>query len=151
MAFATSIQLWLGMPKIVRLFYQPTAHPIRGYMLRRHRPFPSGKEGEILTVRFTVAGVPCIGLNGGVAFKHNEAFSFQIAPMISKRPAATGTPLSAMEARRVCAGGARQVGRFPANHAALATGGGEARRAFDAMIQPMLGVPIQPFGPDGGL
>jgi predicted 3-demethylubiquinone-9 3-methyltransferase (glyoxalase superfamily) len=33
----------------------------------------------VLTVEFTVAGVPCIGLNGGPAFKHNEAFSFQIA------------------------------------------------------------------------
>jgi predicted 3-demethylubiquinone-9 3-methyltransferase (glyoxalase superfamily) len=41
--------------------------------------YPSGKEGDVLTVEFTVAGVPCIGLNGGPAFKHNEAFSFQIA------------------------------------------------------------------------
>jgi predicted 3-demethylubiquinone-9 3-methyltransferase (glyoxalase superfamily) len=41
--------------------------------------YPSGKEGDVLTVEFTVAGVSCIGLNGGTAFKHNEAFSFQIA------------------------------------------------------------------------
>ncbi len=41
--------------------------------------YPSGKAGDVLTVEFTVAGVPCIGLNGGPAFKHNEAFSFQIA------------------------------------------------------------------------
>ena len=41
--------------------------------------YPSGKEGDVLTVEFTVAGVPCIGLNGGPMFKHNEAFSFQIA------------------------------------------------------------------------
>ena len=40
---------------------------------------PSGKAGEVLTVEFTVCGVPCIGLNGGPAFKHSEAFSFQIA------------------------------------------------------------------------
>ncbi len=40
---------------------------------------PSTKAGEVLTVEFTVAGIPCIGLNGGPAFKHNEAFSFQIA------------------------------------------------------------------------
>lgn len=40
---------------------------------------PSGKEGSVLTVEFTVCGVPCLGLNGGPAFKHNEAFSFQIA------------------------------------------------------------------------
>ena len=41
--------------------------------------FPSGKEGDVLTVEFTVMGIPCLGLNGGPAFKHNEAFSFQVA------------------------------------------------------------------------
>jgi predicted 3-demethylubiquinone-9 3-methyltransferase (glyoxalase superfamily) len=41
--------------------------------------FPGGKAGDVLTVDFTVAGIPCIGLNGGPAFKHSEAFSFQIA------------------------------------------------------------------------
>ena len=41
--------------------------------------FPAGKAGDVLTVEFTVAGIPCIGLNGGPAFKHTEAFSFQIA------------------------------------------------------------------------
>ncbi len=40
--------------------------------------FPSGKEGDVLTVMFTVMGIPCIGLNGGSAFQHNEAFSFQV-------------------------------------------------------------------------
>ena len=41
--------------------------------------FPSGKEGDVLTVDFTVAGIPCIGLNGGPAFKQTQAFSFQVA------------------------------------------------------------------------
>ncbi len=41
--------------------------------------FPSGKAGDVLTVEFTVCGVPCIGLNGGSMFKQTEAFSFQIA------------------------------------------------------------------------
>jgi 2-polyprenyl-6-hydroxyphenyl methylase/3-demethylubiquinone-9 3-methyltransferase len=40
--------------------------------------FPDGKEGQVLTVEFTVVGVPCVGLNGGPLFKHSEAFSFQI-------------------------------------------------------------------------
>ncbi|PNG11928.1 VOC family protein [Stutzerimonas stutzeri] len=46
-----------------------------------HAPgdYPSGQEGDVLTVEFTVAGIPCLGLNGGPAFKHSEAFSFQIA------------------------------------------------------------------------
>src|SRR6202047_4306043 len=41
--------------------------------------YPSGKQGDVLTVGFTVLGIPCLGLNGGPAFKHSEAFSFQIA------------------------------------------------------------------------
>ncbi len=46
-----------------------------------HAPgdFPGGKAGQVLTVEFSVLGIPCLGLNGGPAFKHNEAFSFQIA------------------------------------------------------------------------
>jgi predicted 3-demethylubiquinone-9 3-methyltransferase (glyoxalase superfamily) len=41
--------------------------------------YPSGEQGDVLVVEFTVIGIPCIGLNGGPAFKHNEAFSFQVA------------------------------------------------------------------------
>ena len=41
--------------------------------------YPSGKAGDVLTVEFTVAGIPCLGLNGGPAFRQTEAFSFQIA------------------------------------------------------------------------
>lgn len=41
--------------------------------------YPAGKQGDVLTVEFTVMGIPCLGLNGGAAFKHDEAFSFQIA------------------------------------------------------------------------
>lgn len=41
--------------------------------------FPSGKKGDVLTVEFTVMGIPCLGLNGGPAFPQSEAFSFQVA------------------------------------------------------------------------
>lgn len=41
--------------------------------------FPGGRAGDVLTVRFTVLGIPCLGLNGGPAFRHSEAFSFQVA------------------------------------------------------------------------
>ncbi|QEL15075.1 VOC family protein [Limnoglobus roseus] len=41
--------------------------------------FPSGKRGDVLTVEFTVLGIPCLGLNGGPMFKHSEAFSFQVS------------------------------------------------------------------------
>jgi len=41
--------------------------------------YPGGKKGDVLTVDFTVLGIPCIGLNGGPTFKQSEAFSFQVA------------------------------------------------------------------------
>ncbi|WP_223646030.1 VOC family protein [Corallococcus sp. EGB] len=48
---------------------------------KHHAPgdYPDGKKGDVLTVEFTVLGFPCIGLNGGPAFKHSEAFSFQVS------------------------------------------------------------------------
>jgi predicted 3-demethylubiquinone-9 3-methyltransferase (glyoxalase superfamily) len=49
-----------------------------GAVIRAPGNYPEGKQGDVLVVEFTVAGIPCIGLNGGAAFKHNEAFSFQI-------------------------------------------------------------------------
>jgi 2-polyprenyl-6-hydroxyphenyl methylase/3-demethylubiquinone-9 3-methyltransferase len=52
--------------KVGNLFYAPS-------------DYPDGRQGNVLTVAFTVAGIPCIGLNGGPHFKHNESFSFQIA------------------------------------------------------------------------
>lgn len=47
--------------------------------MRAPSDYPDGKEGDVLTVEFSVAGIPCVGLNGGPAFKQSEAFSFQIA------------------------------------------------------------------------
>ena len=50
-----------------------------GAVHRAPGDFPSGKQGDVLTVEFTVMGIPCLGLNGGPAVKHNWAFSFQVA------------------------------------------------------------------------
>lgn len=50
-----------------------------GSVNRAPADFPGGKAGTVLTVEFTVLGVPCIGLNGGPIFPHSEAFSFQVA------------------------------------------------------------------------
>ncbi|MDB5994508.1 MAG: hypothetical protein JWP42_1644 [Pseudomonas sp.] len=46
-----------------------------------HAPgdYPAGKQGDVLTVEFTVMGIPCLGLNGGSGIQHNGAFSFQVA------------------------------------------------------------------------
>jgi 2-polyprenyl-6-hydroxyphenyl methylase/3-demethylubiquinone-9 3-methyltransferase len=50
-----------------------------GAVHRAPGDYPSGKEGDVLTVEFTVMGIPCLGLNGGPEIKHTEAFSFQVA------------------------------------------------------------------------
>jgi predicted 3-demethylubiquinone-9 3-methyltransferase (glyoxalase superfamily) len=50
-----------------------------GAVHRAPSDYPGGKAGDALTVEFVVAGIPCIGLNGGPRFKHSEAFSFQIS------------------------------------------------------------------------
>lgn len=50
-----------------------------GAVHRAPGDFPAGKQGDELTVEFTVMGIPCLGLNGGSAFQHSEAFSFQVA------------------------------------------------------------------------
>ena len=50
-----------------------------GRVMRAPGDYPSGKQGDVLTVEFTVLGIPCVGLNGGPEFRHSEAFSFQVA------------------------------------------------------------------------
>lgn len=50
-----------------------------GEILLAPDDYPSGRKGDVLTVAFTVMGMPCMGINGGPGFKPNEAFSFQVA------------------------------------------------------------------------
>jgi len=50
-----------------------------GAVLRAPGDYPDGKQGDVLTVEFTVMGIPCVGLNGGPEVTHNIAFSFQVA------------------------------------------------------------------------
>ena len=50
-----------------------------GAVMRAPGDYPSGKQGDVLTVEFTVMGIPCVGLNGGPAFRPTEACSFMVA------------------------------------------------------------------------
>ena len=50
-----------------------------GAVFRAPSDYPSGKKGDVLTIEFKVLGIPCVGLNGGPAFKQSEAFSFQVS------------------------------------------------------------------------
>ena len=81
MVSKNTICLWYdGTAEDAASFYARTFPDSRvGAVRRAPADFPSGKKGDVLTVEFTVCGIPCIGLNGGPAFKHSEAFSFQIA------------------------------------------------------------------------
>jgi len=77
----TTICLWYdGAAEEAAHFYAQTFPDSAVHAVHRApSDYPAGKKGDVLTVDFTVAGVRCMGLNGGPAFKHNEAFSFQIA------------------------------------------------------------------------
>ena len=73
--------LWYDGTALDAATFYATTFPNSAVGPVMHAPgdYPSGQEGDVLTVEFTVAGIPCLGLNGGPAFKHSEAFSFQIA------------------------------------------------------------------------
>ena len=77
----TTICLWYdGAAEEAAHFYAQTFPDSAVHAVHRAPgDYPAGKQGDVLTVDFTVAGVRCMGLNGGPAFQHNEAFSFQIA------------------------------------------------------------------------
>jgi predicted 3-demethylubiquinone-9 3-methyltransferase (glyoxalase superfamily) len=102
--------------------------------------YPSGKEGDVLMVEFTVAGVCCIGLNGGPAFKHSEAFSFQIATddqaetdRYWKAIVENGGQESACGWCKDKWGVSWQITPRVLMEA-MAAGGDEAKRAFEAMM-----------------
>ncbi len=62
-----------------RFYAETFPNSVVGAVHRAPADYPSGKEGDVLTVEFTVMGIPCLGLNGGPMFQHSEAFSFQVA------------------------------------------------------------------------
>lgn len=76
-----TICLWYdGTAEEAARFYAATfPDSAVGPILRAPADYPSGKKGDVLTVQFTVLGIPCLGLNGGPEFKHSEAFSFQVS------------------------------------------------------------------------
>ena len=77
----TTVCLWYdGAALDAARFYAGTfIDSAVGAIHRAPGDYENGKAGDVLTVQFTVMGIPCVGLNGGPAFQHNDAFSFQVA------------------------------------------------------------------------
>jgi len=102
--------------------------------------FPGGKKGQPLTVDFTVAGIPCIGLNGGDAFKHSEAFSFQIATESQEETDRYWNAIVGNGGQESECGWCKDKWGISWQitprvlSEAMAAGGDEARRAFEAMM-----------------
>ena len=102
--------------------------------------YPSGKKGDVLTVEFTVFGIPCLGLNGGPAFQQTEAFSFQIATDSQEETDRYWNAIVSNGGKESDCGWCKdrwglswQITPRTLTDA-LAAGGGEASRAFQAMM-----------------
>jgi predicted 3-demethylubiquinone-9 3-methyltransferase (glyoxalase superfamily) len=102
--------------------------------------YPNGKAGDVLTVEFTVVGLPCLGLNGGPAFKPNEAFSFQIATDDQAETDRYWNAIVGNGGQESACGWCKdrwglswQITPRTLTDA-LAAGGSEAKRAFESMM-----------------
>lgn len=123
-----------------RFYAQTFPDSAVGAVIRAPGDYPDGVEGDVLVVEFTVAGVACVGLNGGPHFKHNESFSFQIS---TEDQAETDRYWNAI----VNNGGEESDCGWCRDRwgiswqitprtlmEAMAVGGAEAKRAFDVMM-----------------
>jgi predicted 3-demethylubiquinone-9 3-methyltransferase (glyoxalase superfamily) len=112
-----------------------------GAVMRAPGDFPDGKQGDVLVVEFTVAGIACIGLNGGPAFKHSEAFSFQISTEDQEETDRYWNAIVGNGGQESECGWCKDKWGISWQITprvlmeALAVGGAEAKRAFDAMMQ----------------
>ncbi len=122
-------------------FYAATFPDSRvGRVMRAPSDFPSGKAGDVILVEFTVAGIPCVGLNGGPAFKQSEAFSFQISTEDQEETDRYWNAVVGNGGQESECGGCKDKWGVSWQITprvlleALAVGGDEARRAFEAMM-----------------
>lgn len=81
MTCKNTICLWYDRDALEAATFYAKTFPDSAVLAVHHAPgdYPSGQQGDVLTVEFSVMGIPCLGLNGGPVFQHNEAFSFQVA------------------------------------------------------------------------
>src|SRR4051812_46631381 len=113
-----------------------------GAVHRAPADFPSGKKGDALTVEFTVLGIPCVGLNGGPAFKHTEAFSFAVATETQEETDRYWNAIVGNGGQESMCGWCKdkfglswQITPIVLTQAVTSSHPAEAKRAFDAMMQ----------------
>lgn len=108
-----------------------------------HAPsdYPSGEKGDVLTVEFTVLGIPCVGLNGGPMFPQSEAFSFQISTEDQEETDRYWNAIVGNGGQESACGWCKDRWGISWQITprtlmeAMAAGGPEAKRVFDAMMQ----------------
>ena len=137
-----TICLWFDKDALEAARFYAATFPDSSVTAVRKAPgdYPSGKQGDVLTVEFTVLGVPCLGLNGGPTFKHSEAFSFQVATDTQAETDRYWNAIIGNGGKESECGWCKDrwgvswqiIPRVLTD--ALAAGGDEARRAFDAMM-----------------
>jgi predicted 3-demethylubiquinone-9 3-methyltransferase (glyoxalase superfamily) len=137
-----TICLWYDKDAEAAARFYASVFPDSAVKAVHHAPadFPSGKAGDVLTVEFTVAGIPCIGLNGGPTFRPDEAFSFQIATDDQEETDRYWNAIVGNGGKESACGWCKDrwgiswqiTPRVLTD--AMAAGGDEARRAFEAMM-----------------
>ena len=137
-----TICLWYETDAEAAARFYAATFPDSAVVAVHHAPtdYPGGKKGQVLTVEFTVLGIPCLGLNGGPVFKHSEAFSFQVATDDQEETDRYWNAIVGNDGEeRACGWCKDKWGIFwqitpRVLTEAMAAGGDEAKRAFTAMM-----------------
>jgi predicted 3-demethylubiquinone-9 3-methyltransferase (glyoxalase superfamily) len=142
MTAKNTICLWFNKDAEQAARFYAATFPNSKVTAIHHAPgdYPDGKQGDVLTVEFSVLGLPCLGLNGGPQFKQSEAFSFQIATDNQEETDLYWNAIVGNGGQESACGWCKD--RWGVSWQitprtltdALAAGGGEAKRAFEAMM-----------------
>ncbi len=138
-----TICLWYadGAEEAAQFYAETFPDSAVGAIHRAPADFPGGKAGQVLTVEFTVCGIPCFGLNGGDTFRQSEAFSFQIATDDQAETDRYWAAIVGNGGQESACGWCKDKWGLSwqitprALTRAMAQGGDVAKRAFEAMMQ----------------
>ena len=145
MAYKTAkntICLWYENDAEAAARFYAATFPDSAVAAVHHAPtdYPGGKAGNVLMVDFTVLGIPCLGLNGGPVFKHNEAFSFLVATDDQEETDRYWNAIVGNGGQESACGWCKDKWGISWQITprvlmeAMAAGGDEAKRAFTAMM-----------------